>query len=161
MVIALGLVMMLYGQAALVLNLRDSGRAYGLAGYGVLFLLIGGAGWVLVQGIHVVLAGVQQSPEAIAAATPIYEVDAGVTLMGRLVVSVGFLLFSLGLTSRGGLYKTTGFVVAIVALVSLLSLIFGVSSPDNLDNATAISRACYFPWVIWSVWLGVGLLKEA
>ena len=143
-----------------MLNRSDGGRPDGLTGYGVLFLLIGVTGWVLAQGIHFVLAGVQQSPEAIAAATPIHEVDAGVTLMGRLVVSVGFLLFSLGLTSRGGLYKTTGFLVAIVSLVSLISVIFGVSSPDNLDTATAISRACYFPWVIWSVWLGVGLLKE-
>ena len=155
-VIALGLVTMLFGQSVVWSALRDSGKPEGLARYGLLFLLVGTAGWTLVQGIHFMLAGADSMSVALAA----YEVDTGLTLLGGVVVSAGFFLFSLGLVCKGGLHKTVGFVVAVVSVVAFASLVFGINSPGNLDTAVRISRLCYFPWVIWSVWLGVGLLKE-
>ena len=106
------------------------------------------------------LADVPQSDEGVASSLAAYSVDEGITRLGGLMVSAGFLLFSLGLAVRGGLYKTTGLLIALVSLVALGSLIAGISSPDFLKSGIAISRACYFPWTIWSVGLGVSLLSS-
>ena len=157
MVIALGIVAMFFGQTVVWSAFRNSGKPDGLARFGILFLLVGTTAWTLVQGIHFALARGQLSMEGALSAQ---AVDSGVTLLGGLAVSLGFFLFSLGLMSKGGLYKTTGLVVAIISLVSLVSLIFGINAPSHLDTAVRISRFCYFPWVIWNIWLGVGLLKE-
>ena len=107
------------------------------------------------------LADVPQSDEGVASSLAAYSVDGlGITRMGGLLVSAGFLFLSLGLAVKGGLYKTTGLLIALVSLVAFVSLIAGISSPDFLKSGIAISRACYFPWTIWSVGLGVSLLKE-
>lgn len=160
MLISLGLIMMLYGVMSLYSSQRNSGKPSGLARYGVLFLLIGGIAWILNQGIHFELAGISESAESISAALTTYAVGAGITTMGSLSVALGFTLFGVGVTPRGGLHRTTGFAIAIISLVSLVSVAIGIIMPDSKDAATTIARACYFPWVIWSVWLGAKLMQE-
>ena len=161
MLIALGLVAMFFGYTVVWSDLRDSGRPDVLVRYGILFLLIGVTAWILVQGIHIVLASTNlQSPESIGGAASVYAVGSGVTLIGGLVVAMGFVLMSLGLTSKGGWYKIAGLVVAVVSLVALISLVVGISSPGNLGTGVTIARYCYVPWVIWSVMLGADLLRE-
>jgi hypothetical protein len=71
MLIALGLVAMFFGYTVVWSDLRDSGRPDVLVRYGILFLLIGVTAWILVQGIHIVLASTNlQSPESIGGRLP-------------------------------------------------------------------------------------------
>ena len=160
-IIALSLVVMIYGYSVVCSGIRNSGNSDALARCGLLFLQVGTIAWVLAQGVHFVLAGVSpESNEAITSSLSAYAVDAGITLLGSLVVSTGFFLFSLGVSARGGLYATTGLVIALVSLVSLASISIAIGSPDFTKTGIMISRICYFPWVLWSVGLGVSLLKE-
>jgi hypothetical protein len=161
LVIAISLVVLFYGQIAFWRNIGRSGGSDTLVGYGLLFLLMGVAGWSLTQGVHFELAGTDlQSPAAMSVALSAYTADAGITLAGSLLVSVGFILYSLGVSARGGLYKSTGLLVTLISLVALVSVIVAIISPENQADAIRIARMCYFPWVIWSVGLGVALLKE-
>ena len=158
-VIAVGLTMMVYGMIAVWSGMRDSGKPEALLRYGVLFLLIGATGWILAQGLHFALA--DTDPNDISSGLATYAVDSGVTHVGGIAVSIGFLLLGLGSRAKGGAHRPIGLVIAAISAISLVSLFVGIMIPDDyLVIAVRISRACYFPWVAWAVWLGVGMLRE-
>ena len=160
MLIAVGLLTMIFGQSFLWTRLRDDGYAEGMARFGFVALLVGGGAWILVQGARSMLADTEPSAAGIAGAEAIYAIDAGMTTIGALVVSLGFVLMSIGLIQRGGAYKTTGIIIAVISAVAFVAVTFGVAAPSYEVTARVISRACYFPWTIWSIWLGLQFFKE-
>ena len=51
-------------------------------------------------------------------------------------------------------------VIVAVSVVALVAFIIAASVSEQEETATMVGRICYFPWVVWSVMLGMNLLKR-
>ena len=156
--IALGLVVTTYGIYVLQSSVRG-GNGGALAQAGFTLILFGNVGWVLAQGLTLVLADAQ-SPEALQRMVPVYSVRSGIVLMSGLAVSLGFLVLSLSFCNRDILNKVAALIVAVVSIVALVSFTIGISDNSRVDTMIMIARICYIAWVLWPIMLGVSLFME-
>lgn len=160
LVVPLSLVLMLYGLIGVNRVIQEEGMAAALSRLGILCMAIGVFGWILTAGLTHILAGTQIGVEqALQRAMSAYIVDSGVTLIGGLIVAAGFIAFSLGLAAKfpPGFNKTATLVITAVSVLAFIAFIIGLTGPS--PTMIQVARACYFPWVAWSVMLGVGFLK--
>ena len=161
LMISLGLLIMVYGLYTVQNATRDS-SGDALSRFGLLVITVGAIGWIMAQGMHLVLSGADLgNPGAVDDMVPVYTVDSAITLMSSIVVSFGFLVFNLALSTRDDFNKVGALVIAAISVVALVGFIIAASMPEQRETATTIGRACYFPWVIWSVMLGLNLLKRS
>ena len=158
MVIALGLLLIVFGFYAVQKITRSNGIGDALSQFGLLALIIGAFGWIVAQGIHVALADADL--QDLNAWVPVYSVYAGITLMSAIAVSLGFLTFSLALSTRDDFNKIVALVVSIVSVVAFVCFIAAAVVPEQTDTMILIGRICYFPWTIWGILLGLDLLKS-
>ena len=155
-----GLALMLYGLAGINRVIREERMSAALSRLGILCMTIGVIGWILTAGLAHVLAetriGVEQELER---AMSVYLVDSGVTIMSGMVVAAGFTAFSLGLAAifPPGFNRIAALVITAVSIVALVAYIIAHTGSD--PSVITLARACYFPWVAWSVILGVQSLK--
>ena len=158
--ISLGLILSLYGQYVLVDSIRERGGAAALARLGFLFLAVGGCGWFVVQALNLGMADTQmEAVESLQASVAVYKAETSIALLSILTVAFGFLLFSLGVSGSGACNASGAWIVAAASLAAVLSLIVGISDPSRLGGMIQIARFCYVVWGIWSVTLGIGLLR--
>ena len=157
MVIALGLTLIVFGFYAVQKITRIDDIGDGLSQFGLLALVFGAFGWIVAQGLDLALADADL--QDINAWVPVYSVDAGITLMSAIAVSLGFLTFSLALSTRDDFNNIAALVVSIVSVVALVCFIAAAIVPEQSDTMILIGRICYFPWTIWGIMLGVNLLK--
>ena len=153
--VPLGLILMLYGLAGINRVMEES-MAAALSRLGIMFMMVGAFGWILASGLnHILAATAIESERALETAIAIYRVDSGITMISSIAVATGFLAFNLGMAALfpSGPLRMGAVVIAVVSLVALIALITGHTVPD--ETMITLSRACYFPWVIWSVVLGV------
>ena len=158
MVIALGLLLIVFGFYAVQKITRSNGIGDALSQFGLLALIIGAFGCIVAQGIHVALADADL--QDLNAWVPVYSVYAGITLMSAIAVSLGFLTFSLALSTRDDFNKIVALVVSIVSVVAFVCFIAAAVVPEQTDTMILIGRICYFPWTIWGILLGLDLLKS-
>ena len=162
LVVPAGLMLMVYGFAGINRAIRDESMSSALSRLGILSLTIGAIGWILTAGITHALAqtrtGVEQELQRAMSA---YIVDSGVTIIASMFVAVGFIAFSLGLAARSspGFSRVANLVITAVSILALVAFILGYIGTNS--SMVAVARACYFPWVAWSVYLGVKSLKGA
>lgn len=153
--VPLGLILMLYGLAGINRVMEES-TAAAMSRLGIMFMMVGAFGWIISSGLNHVLATTElASEQAIQTAIAIYKVDSGLTVMSGIAVASGFLTFNLGMAAMfpsGGL-RIGAVVIAAVSLVALIALIIGQTTQN--ETMFMVSRACYFPWVVWSIVLGV------
>ena len=152
MLIALGLAMMTFGLYTVQSSVPSSGMLGALTKAGFILLAYGILGWIIAQGLTLILA--DQSSE------PVYLVRLAILLMSGLTIALGFLIFSLALATRDGWGRIAALIVAAASLVALVCYVVGISSSDLLDPTIKIARICYVFWVIWSILLGVGLIRS-
>ena len=157
MVIALGLTLIVFGFYAVQKITRIDDIGDGLSQFGLLALVFGAFGWIVAQGLDLALADADL--QDINAWVPVYSVDAGITLMSAIAVSLGFLTFSLALSTRDDFNNIAALVISIVSVVALVCFIAAAIVPEQSDTMILIGRICYFPWTIWGIMLGVNLLK--
>ena len=158
LVIALGLVMTTYGLYVVQIGIRGGGNGDALSRAGLILIVFGNVGWVLAQGLTFIMADAQ-IPEALQAMVPVYTVKSGIVMMSGVAVSLGFLVFSLALSTRDDFNKIAAWIVALASLVAMVGYIVAISDPGQVDTAISVARVCYVAWVIWPIMLGVGLLK--
>ena len=157
MVIALGLLLIVFGFYAVQKITRVDGVGDALSQFGLLALIIGVFGWIVAQGLHLALA--DANLQDLNAWVPVYSVYAGITLMSAIAVSLGFLTFSLALSTRDDFNNIVALVVSIVSVVAFVCFIAAAVVPEQTDTMILIGRICYFPWTIWGILLGLDLLK--
>ena len=157
MVIALGLLLIVFGFYAVQKITRVDGVGDALSQFGLLALIIGVFGWIVAQGLHLALADADL--QDLNAWVPVYSVYAGITLMSAIAVSLGFLTFSLALSTRDDFNNIVALVVSIVSVVAFVCFIAAAVVPEQTDTMILIGRICYFPWTIWGILLGLDLLK--
>ena len=160
LVVPFALVLALYGFAGLHRVIDKNDLFDGVARLGIVSLIIGGVGWIMVQGLAHVMANTDLGSESeVSAALSLYSVDVGITLISSLAVSLGLIAFSLGVAmeEEAGIHRILALVITAVSVVSVVALIIGHSQAN--ETMVAIGRACYFPWVFWMVLLGARLLN--
>ena len=164
LMVALGLSISLYGLFALQAVIRDDGVGDALARYGVLFLMITAIGWIMAQGISMVLADTEyQSSPALQSMVPVYSASLGISLISTFAAALGYLTLSVGLATRGDFNRLACVVAALAAIVALGALIVRVSSagdPDLAETAMTVVESCYFLWVLWNVIIGINILRN-
>ena len=153
--VPLGLILMLYGLAGINRVMEES-TAAALSRLGIMFMMVGAFGWIISSGLnHVIAQTAIDSEGAVETAIAIYKVDSGITLMSSMAVATGFLTFNLGLAAMfpSGAHRIGAVVIAAVSLFALIAVIIGHTGQS--ETMITLARACYFPWVVWSVVLGV------
>ena len=140
--IALGLILALFGQIALLRSLRSCRSDEALSLLGLVFLAVGAVGWVEMQGLNLEMAdtSLEYAPSFQSAAA-VFRVEFGISLIAGLAVALGFLLFSLGLAIRDEFNRIAAGIIAVVSVIALVSQIIGVSvtpllqyhDPDKSD----------------------------
>ena len=101
-----------------------------------------------------------QGPQTVQTMVPVYTVRSGIVTISGVAIALGFLLFSLALSTRDDFNKIAARIVALASLVAMVSFIVAVSATSMYDTAISIARACYLAWTVWPIMLGVGLLKS-
>ena len=160
LMVPLGLILMLYGLSGISRVMRPDTMAAAWSRLGILFMNVGAFGWILTSGLTYILTRTQlDSAQGLESAIPIYMVDSGMGMLSSMAVAAGFMAFNLGLSAiyPPGPLRITALAIAAVSVVCLIAVIIGNSVPDR--TMITVSRICYFPWVAWSVVLGVRFLK--
>lgn len=157
LMVPLGLLIMLYGLSSIQQAIHDESIGDALSRFGILCMTLATFGWVFVRGLILVLTNTETGSD-----TDTYDVMIGITRISGIAASLGFLSFSLGLSTRDplGFHKIAALVIAAISVLSLASLIIGISAPSQLETMVTIARLCYFPWVIWSAILGIGFIRR-
>lgn len=157
LMVPLGLLIMLYGLSSIQQAIHDESIGDALSRFGILCMTLATFGWVFVRGLILVLTNTETGSD-----TDTYDVMIGITRISGIAASLGFLSFSLGLSTRDplGFHKVAALVIAAISVLSLASLIVGISAPSQLETMVTIARLCYFPWVIWSAILGIGFIRR-
>ena len=158
LLIAVGLIWTTFGIYVLQSNLRggdgDSLTRIGLAGIG-----IGTIGWITAQGLNLVMADAT-SADAVQVAESVFAVRLGITLLSGVGISLGFLVFSVGIATRGDFNKIAALIAAAASVVALIGFIIAVADSGMTATGITMSRVCYLFWTAWAVHLGWGLLKR-
>lgn len=157
LMVPLGLLIMLYGLSSIQQAIHDESIGDALSRFGILCMTLATFGWVFVRGLILVLTDTEIGDDR-----ETYDVMIGITRISGIAASLGFLSFSLGLSTRDplGFHKVAALVIAAISVLSLTSLIVGISVPSQLETMVTIARLCYFPWVIWSAILGIGFIRR-
>lgn len=163
LMVPLGLIVMIYGLSGLnrLIVLTEDDTASAASRFGVLTVTMGGFGWIMADGLIHILAETRiQSEEAVQAALAIERTASGVTFISSIAVALGVMALSLGLSARDpvGFNKGAALVIFVVSIVAMVALVIGQSGPN--EGMLTLARLCYFPWVLWSITLGVRFLKE-
>lgn len=164
LMVPLGLIVMIYGLTGLnrLIVLVEDDFAAAVSRFGTLGVTLGGFGWIMADGLIHILAETRiQSEQALQAVVPIAQAEAGIGFISSIAVSLGVMALSMGLSARDpvGFNKVAALVILVVSAVAVVALIIGQSGPD--ENMVTLARLCYFPWVLWSITLGVRFLKAA
>ena len=157
---ALGLVLMLYGLVGVTRVVRQDTTVGALARLGLLGMALGGFGWVLASGLNLVMAQTDlASASEMQAAEALFQADLGITIVCGMAVAGGFVAFSLGVATMSprGPHKVAALVIAAVSLLCLAALVIGHAGQDA--TMISVARACYVPWTIWTVALGIAFLR--
>ena len=157
--VALGLVMTTVGLYVLQSGVRDGGTGDALSRAGLILIVFGNVGWVLAQGLTLALADAQ-GPQTVQTMVPVYTVRSGIVTMSGTAIALGFILFSVALSTKDGFNKTAARIVALASLVAMVSFIVAVSSTSMYDTGISVARVCYLAWTVWPIMLGLGLLKS-
>ena len=162
LMVPLGLLSMLYGLSSIQQAIHDESIGDALSRFGILCMTLATFGWGFVRGLILVITNTEIGADPNAVLPDTYDVMIGITRISGLAAALGFLSFSLGLSTRDplGFHKIAALVIAAISVLSLTSLIVGIFAPSQLETMVRIARLCYFPWVIWSAILGIGFLRR-
>ncbi len=157
-----GLALLLFGYIVLQAGAIREGGGIGAALLAVVFLGIGMSAWGITQGLNHPISEINfSSAESLSVGLALIEVQSAGRVLGGLFVAAAFLVLGLSpwMRARSNVLAANGIVV--VSLVSLAGLVVGLFAVDLRAEGIMVSRACYFVWVAWSVYLGTQLIKSS
>ena len=80
--------------------------------------------------------------------------------MSGLLGALGFLLFSLALSTRDDFKQIPALVIALASAVGLAAGLWGGLDSAQLETTQLISAVVYLLTTIWSITLGLDLLGK-
>ncbi len=162
LVVPFGLALLLFGFIVLQAGAIREGGGIGAALLAVLLMGLGTSAWGITQTLNHPISEIDvSSAQSLSVGLALSEVQSSTRLLGGLFAAAGFLVLGLSPWMRGRSNTLAANGVVLISLVALGSLIVGLFAVDLRAEATTIPRACYFLWVAWSVYLGVGLIRSS
>lgn len=162
LIVPFGLALLLFGYIVLQAGAIREGGGIGAALLAVVFLGIGMIAWGITQGLNHPISEIDvSSAESLSVGVVLSEVQSACRVVGGLFAAAGFLVLGLSpwMRVRSNVMAANGIV--LISLISLAGLIVGLFAVDLRAEGIMVSRACYFVWVAWSVYLGVQLIKSS
>ncbi len=162
LIVPFGLALLLFGYIVLQAGAIREGGGIGAALLAVVFLGIGMIAWGITQGLNHPISEIDvSSAESLSVGVVLSEVQSACRVVGGLFAAAGFLVLGLSpwMRERSNVMAANGIV--LISLISLAGLIVGLFAVDLRAEGIMVSRACYFVWVAWSVYLGVQLIKSS
>ena len=162
LIVPFGLALLLFGYIVLQAGAIREGGGIGAALLAVVFLGIGMIAWGITQGLNHPISEIDvSSAESLSVGVVLSEVQSACRVLGGLFAAAGFLVLGLSpwMRARSNVMAANGIV--LISLISLAGLIVGLFAVDLRAEGIMVSRACYFVWVAWSVYLGVQLIKSS
>lgn len=161
LIIPVGLILFLYGIFTIQGNIRGNGNGDALSRLGAGIILIAVIGWVSTSALGNVIAGTDlQSAAEVTAAGSIFAAASGINVMSGLLGALGFLLFSLALSTRDDFKQIPALVIALASAVGLAAGLWGGLDSAQLETTQLISAVVYLLTTIWSITLGLDLLGK-
>ena len=152
MLVTLGLLMLLIGIIAKQSGIKGNGET--LARIAVPLAVIAVGGIVLNNGLGLVIAG-----NAGAAAGAIYAASIGIGLIMGTVFALGIIALALAISTAEGENKIFALIVAAAGVVSVVVQVIAGTDSSQLEIATQINGVVYLITTIWTVTLGLKMIK--
>lgn len=155
MLVTLGILMLLIGIIAKSADMQGKGNGETLARIAVPLAIISGGGIVLNNGLGLVIAG-----NAGPAAGAIYAASIGIGLIMGTVFALGITALALAISTAEGENKIFALIVAAAGVVSVVVQVIAGSDSSQLQIASQINGVVYLITTIWTVTLGLKMIKE-
>lgn len=155
-VIPLGLVMMLFGFYALQGLVRTGGNGDSLSRLGITFLFFGVIGWVMSSGMGHIVANTDNTDIA----KSVFQASGGFNIVGNLAGALGFLAFSLAISTRDDFNKNMAIIAALASGVLLITTVIGTSDNTQANTMGMIGGISYIVVAAWSVMIGMAIHKK-
>ena len=152
----IALLVFLFGVRVLVESLKG-GNGEALARFGSLFLGFSVVAWLISSACALTIAGGNAGP----AAGAVYAVGTGINISGGILASLAFLFISLAISTRDDFNKVFALAVVALSLVQAVLAIMSGRDISMLQTTNLVAGFIYTVTVVWSVTLGLGLMKKA
>lgn len=166
--VTIGLLMLLNGVISLHATFAGKGNGIALSNYGVQLIKIGLIGIVVVAvALGNVVAGfdlaslADPASAAVAAGsiTGVYAAGTGISITAGGILSLGFLLFSLGLSTRDDQNKIFCLIVAVASVVGVIAAVISGTDSSQLQTMNSVTGIVYLITTIWGITLGLKMIK--
>ena len=156
--IVFGLMLMAFGIYEVHVAHRGS-RGDGLNMAGLAFMSLGIVAWIFAQALSVTLSGDIVDGDA---ALGVFYVRLSLVLSGGAAVSLGAVLFSLGILaeSQTGAFKWLSWLAVLAGVVGTVCWVVALFDTSSMDDMARIARSMYIIFVVWMSALGIRLGKE-
>ncbi|MCL0054528.1 hypothetical protein M1N56_01470 [Dehalococcoidia bacterium] len=155
---AISLIFFFYGLTVLHNDIKESGSDAAILRLGSIGVFFG------ILGIFLGVASGFGSNWDATGHDPatLQAVGASINTYGGFVWSLGLILVTLAVASnREGMHKIFAYSMTIVATVNLIIAVMDLLSPANWETTLMIYPIIYLVFSIWSITLGLNLMKKA
>jgi len=160
--------MLLNGVVSLHATFAGKGNDIALSNYWVQLIKIGLIGIIVVAVVlgNVVagfdwasLANPASAAVAAGSITGVYAAGTGISITAGGILSLGFLLFSLGLSTRDDQNKIFCLIVAVAAVVGVIAAVISGTDSSQLQTMNSVTGIVYLITTIWGITLGLKMIK--
>ena len=161
-IIPIGLLSMVYGLFILQANIRSSGNGDALSRLAALFVMVGVIGWVIGSGASLAIIGSGLPVEqAVPVFGSLYSAILGIGTVSGIMTGIGFLALALAISSRDDYNKIFALIAAVVAVIAIIVTIRGGIDLKQLQTMQLIGGISYIIHTIWTITIGLSLIKKA
>ena len=166
--VTIGLLMLLNGIVSLQTTFAGKGNGITSSNYGVQLVRIGLIGIVVVAiALGNVVAGFDlarladpaSATVASGSITGVYAAATGINITAGGILSLGFLLFSLGLSTRDDQNKIFCLIVAVASVVGVIAAVISGTDSSQLQTMNNVTGVVYLISTIWVITLGLKMIK--
>ncbi len=155
---AISLIFFFYGLTVLHNDIKENGNNSAILRLGSMGVFFG------IIGIFVGVATGYGSNWDATGHNPatVQAVGASINTYGGFAWSIGLTLVTLTVASnREGMHKIFAYAMTIVAAVNLIIIVMDLLSPANWETTIMIYPIIYVVFSLWSITLGLNLMKKA
>jgi len=155
---AISLIFFFYGLTVLHNDIKENGTNSAILRLGSMGVFFG------IIGIFVGVATGYGSNWDATGHNPatVQAVGASINTYGGFAWSIGLTLVTLAVASnREGMHKIFAYAMTIVAAVNLIIIVMDLLSPANWETTIMIYPITYVVFSLWSITLGLNLMKKA
>lgn len=152
----IGAILLLFGIGNIVKNVLKGGNGEALGSLGTLMVLFGTVGWMIAAALSGVIAG-ENAGTAVGA---VYVIGLGINVYTGIIVSIGFFLVTLAASTNDFFNKPFTLVAAAAAAVALVCAVLAGNDLSMLQTTSMIAGICWLVLTVWSITVGLNLMKK-